>query len=147
METVLPYLLGALAALVVAVPAGYLIARVLDRSRHSSAQVDAARITDQAKIQAENILKEHELRAKDELFKKREQFNREIEQARAEVREQERRLEKREDVLDQKSVSKSKNALATSRLFSSSKRKNCSRLPGSTGSRQRRCCWSDWKPN
>jgi ribonucrease Y len=98
----LPYLLGALAAVLVAVPVGYGIARFLDRSRHSSAQIDAVKITDQAKIQAENLLKELELKAKDELFRKRDEFNREIEKARNEVREQERRLEKREDVLDQK---------------------------------------------
>src|SRR5262249_651177 len=51
---------------------------------------------------AENIVKEAELHAKDEVFKKREDFNRESETTRGEMREQERRLEKREDILDQK---------------------------------------------
>jgi ribonuclease Y len=99
---ILPYVVVALVALVLALPAGYGIARLLDRSRESSAWGEATKITDQAKKQSENLLKESELKAKDELFRKREEFNREIEQARAEVRDQERRLEKREDVLDQK---------------------------------------------
>jgi ribonuclease Y len=97
-----PYLLGALVAVVVAVPAGYLVARWQDRVRLSSARSQITEITAQAKREAENILKDSELRAKDEFFKKREEFNREIEKARVETREQERRLEKREDMLDQK---------------------------------------------
>jgi len=98
----LPYLVGALVAVMIAVPVGYGIARFLDRSRESSARGEATKIIDQAKRQADNLLKESELKAKDEVFKKREEFNRELDQARGEVREQERRLEKREDVLDQK---------------------------------------------
>jgi ribonucrease Y len=93
---------AALATLLVAVPAGYGLARLQDRSRQSSARYRATEVTDQARREAENIIKDSELKAKDELFKKREEFNREIERARTEVREQERRLEKREDVLDQK---------------------------------------------
>jgi ribonuclease Y len=99
---ILPYVVGALVAIILALPAGYGIARLLDQSRDRSARGDATKITDQAKKQAENLLKEAELKAKDELFRKRDEFNREIEQSRTEVREQERRLEKREDVLDQK---------------------------------------------
>jgi ribonucrease Y len=93
---------AALATLLVAVPAGYGLARLQDRSRQSSARYRATEVTDQARREAENIIKDSELKAKDELFKKREEFNREIDRARTEVREQERRLEKREDVLDQK---------------------------------------------
>jgi ribonuclease Y len=96
------FLLGALVALLVALPAGYFVARLQDRSRLSSAQAQVAEITAQARREAENILKDSELKAKDEFFRKREEFNQEIEKARSDVREQERRLEKREDVLDQK---------------------------------------------
>ena len=102
MESVLPYLLGALLALLLALPTGYLIARLQDRARLHSAQAQVAEITAQARREAENILKDSELKAKDEFFRKRDDFNREIEKARADGREQERRLEKREDVLDQK---------------------------------------------
>ncbi len=102
MET---YLLGALVAVIaviVALPAGYWIARIQDRFRQSSAHSEIVELRAQAKREAENIIKDSELKAKDELFKKREQSNREMEQARTELREQERRLEKREDVVDQK---------------------------------------------
>ncbi|HLJ97794.1 MAG TPA: ribonuclease Y [Gemmataceae bacterium] len=92
--------LGAL--VVVALVAGYGFARLRDRLRLISAQTKVADITAKALREAENILKDSELKAKDELFRKREEFNREMEQARSEHREQERRLEKREDVIDQK---------------------------------------------
>jgi ribonuclease Y len=95
-------LLGALVAVAIALPAGYAVARIIDRVRETSALGKINEIAAQAKREAENILKDSELKAKDELFKKREEFNREIEKARSEVRDQERRLEKREDVLDQK---------------------------------------------
>jgi ribonuclease Y len=98
----LSVVVGAAAALLLGLPAGYALARFLDRGRHSNARSKANEITDQANREADNILKDAELKAKDELFKKREDFNREIERARGELREQERRLEKREDVVDQK---------------------------------------------
>jgi ribonuclease Y len=96
----LPYLLGALVP--VALVAGYGLARLLDRLRINNAQTKVAEISARAEREAENLLKDSELRAKDELFRRREELNREIEQTRAELREQERRLEKREDVIDQK---------------------------------------------
>jgi ribonuclease Y len=96
------YLLGALIALVIAIPLGYGLARLHDRLRLLNAQSQVAEITAQAKREAENIRIDAELKAKDEIFKKREELTREIEQGRGELREQERRLEKREDVLDQK---------------------------------------------
>jgi ribonuclease Y len=92
------YFVGALVALA----AGYGFARLLDRLRVNSAQTKVAEITALAEREAENLLKDSELKAKDELFRKREELNREMEQLRAELREQERRLEKREDVIDQK---------------------------------------------
>src|SRR5207248_621985 len=45
---------------------------------------------------------------RDEDFRRREEFNKEVERERAELREQERRLEKREDMLDQKHQSQLK---------------------------------------
>jgi ribonucrease Y len=90
------------AAALAGILAGYVLARLYDRSRLNSAQARVAEITSQAQREAENLLKTAELKAKDELFSKREEFNREIEKARSEVRDQERRLEKREDGLDQK---------------------------------------------
>jgi ribonuclease Y len=102
MPEFLPYLVGALVALIIAVPAGYALARLQDRSRLSSAQARVDEITNQAKKTGENLLKDMELRAKEEHFKKQEAFNREADKERNKLREQEQRLEKREDLLDQK---------------------------------------------
>ena len=81
---------------------GFGSARLLDRFRLNSIQARIGEITKQAEENAANIRQRAELDAKDELFKKREDFNREMEQARNELREQERRLDKREDGLEQK---------------------------------------------
>jgi ribonuclease Y len=91
-------LLGALSALA----GGYALARWQDRTRLAQGRSQADDILTQARRDADHLHKEAELKAKDELFQKREEFNREIEQARGELREQERRLEKREDTVEQK---------------------------------------------
>jgi ribonuclease Y len=82
--------------------AGYGIARFLDARRNESARTRADQIKQDAQRDADNLRTKAELEAKEELFKRREEFNREAEQARAKLAEQERRLEKREDLLDQK---------------------------------------------
>jgi ribonuclease Y len=91
--------LAALAALV-GVLAGYGLARLQDRFRLTSIQTRVAEITDQAKKEADTIRKEAEFRVKDELLQKREHFNKEAEKVRLELREHERRLEKREDLIE-----------------------------------------------
>src|SRR5581483_1343635 len=98
MDCLVQICLAALVGLLV----GFGIARLQDHFRLSSARASREEIVAQARLEAENFRKEAELKAKDEAFHRREEFNREIEQARNEVREQERRLEKREDTLDQK---------------------------------------------
>lgn len=82
--------------------AGVGIVRLLERFRISKAHAQLAEIEQQARQKADNILKESELKAKDDLYQKREEFNRETEQVRNELREQERRLDKREDGQEQK---------------------------------------------
>src|SRR5687768_11333550 len=79
----------------------YFLVRRQDRLNIHSAENRCREILTQAERNAENLLKESELKAKDEYFKKREDFNREVEQFRQEQRDQERRLEKREDALEQ----------------------------------------------
>jgi len=99
----LPYVLGgALAALVGALPAGYFLARLQDRSRLANAQARGAEIAAQARREADNLLKDAQLQAKEDLFKRQEEFKREMEKERGKLREQEHRLEKREDLFDQK---------------------------------------------
>jgi ribonuclease Y len=93
--------LAALLGLGIGAGATYKLVRRQDRLNLGSAQHRAIEIRSQAEKEADNIRKEAELKAKDELFQKREAFNREAEQSRGELREHERRLEKREDGLEQ----------------------------------------------
>ncbi len=95
------YLIGCL-ALLAGLAVGWIVARLLDRSRLGGVRASAAAITAAARIDAEKILKEAELKTKDDLYRKREEFNRETEQTRIELRDQERRLDKREDGLEEK---------------------------------------------
>lgn len=88
----------ALAGLVI----GYVIVRLLDRSRLRGVRVEAAQILRSARDEADTLRKEAELKAKDDLFQQRETLAREMEVIRGELREQERRLDKREDTLDEK---------------------------------------------
>src|SRR5262249_43257743 len=96
---------GSLAGLLV----GFAICFLRDRaprargeSLHAHALAQSDDIIAQARKEADNLYKEADLRAKDELFQKRNEFNIEMEKGRAEIREQERRLEKREDAAEQK---------------------------------------------
>jgi ribonuclease Y len=99
-ETLTCVVIAVLAALV-GLGLGFMAARIQDRRNLSSAQNQVSEILAQAQKQAENYRKEVELKSKDELFQKREEFNREMEKSRNELREHERRLEKREDSLEQ----------------------------------------------
>jgi len=79
----------------------YLLVRRIESQNLHSAEVRAKELISQAEKNAENILKESELKAKDEFFKRREDFNREAEKSRNDQRDHERRLEKKEDLLEQ----------------------------------------------
>src|SRR5262249_32977315 len=69
----------------------------VNKAHHDHLLTQSQEVLAQARKEAENLYKEADLRAKDELFQKRAEFSREMEQARGEMREHERRLEKRED--------------------------------------------------
>src|ERR1700757_5175862 len=99
------YVVGGLAGLLVGLAVGGAGCYVWGRRRESqnlhSAEIRSKELISQAEKNAENILKESELKAKDEFFKKREEFNREADKTRNEQKDQERRLEKKEDLLEQ----------------------------------------------
>jgi ribonucrease Y len=75
-------------------------ARAQARNQEEQAQEKAREILDQARKDADRIAKDAELKAKDEFFQKRDQFNHETEQQRTDLRELERKLEKREAAID-----------------------------------------------
>jgi ribonuclease Y len=81
---------------------GALGVRWLDGRRLRGVRSEAEEIAGKARAEAERIQKEAELLAKDELHRMREEFKQETEQFRSELRDQERRLDKREDGLEEK---------------------------------------------
>ncbi len=100
-----------LAALVAAL-LGFGGARLLDQLRLNNVQKRVAEIMAQAQRDAETLHKSADVDIKAELFRKREEFNRELDQGRTEIRDQERRLEKREDGLEQKDLALAKKERA-----------------------------------
>jgi ribonuclease Y len=125
-------ILGYTLMLIVGVGAGFVVGRnqmkqkvrevkSQARDQEEQAQARARDILDQARKDAERVAKDAELHARDELFSKREAFNRETELSRADLRELERKLEKKEAALDlrhkelvkeEKAVEHSKRKLA-----------------------------------
>src|SRR5262249_34287860 len=101
METHYWVLLIGLAAMV-ALGTGYFLARFQDHLQHTSARASRDELLGQARLEADNIKKEAELKVKDSVLKEREQFNKDVGTKQGEIREQERRLEKKEDLLEQK---------------------------------------------
>jgi ribonuclease Y len=87
---------------------GFAFARLQDRVRLSGAKSQVQNLLDQARMQADNLQKQSELRVKDELIERREALNREFDQKLASIRDQERRLAKREDALEDKDQSLTK---------------------------------------
>jgi ribonuclease Y len=96
--------LGAVVLALLAMGVGAALARLLDRAAGRDSRTRAEQIIAAANAQAEHLLREAELKARDELFHKREELNREVEASRAELREQERRIERREDQLAQREL-------------------------------------------
>ncbi len=72
------------------------------RLKTKTARALADEILSDAKREAETIRIDADLKAKEEMIRRREGLEREAEEGRKQIRDAERRLEKREDVLDQK---------------------------------------------
>src|SRR6516165_5419673 len=79
--------------------AAFILLRRQERANLNSSQHRAAELIAHAQKEAENLRKEAELKAKDELFKIREDFNREVYEVLALQRAPARRLLEREDML------------------------------------------------
>lgn len=81
---------------------GYLILRWLGRARFSAARNEAEKLLGEAKSEADVIRKTAEVDAKAELLRGQEQLKKESDAQRAELKEIEKRLAKREDNLEGK---------------------------------------------
>jgi len=80
-----------------------LLQQLFFKRRIKSTEQDLQSRIEDAKRQAENIVKSAQLEVTEEIAKKKEEFTAEANQTRAQLRNQEKRLGKREDVLDRQS--------------------------------------------
>ena len=94
--------MSSLLGLLIGVLGGLAIAYVLARLRAQSARGLADQILDNANREADTIRRQADLAAKEELLKRREGLEAEIDLLRRDLRDQERRIEKRSDLFDQK---------------------------------------------
>jgi ribonuclease Y len=98
---------GIIGALVIGVLLGAclaaIIAQMIVRAKRKTFNEDNQRLVDGAKREAENIIKTARIDAAAEAIKRKEEFTLECNQVRAELREMESRLSKRDDFLDRQS--------------------------------------------
>ncbi len=99
------YYVGA-GALVVGAVLGFLLGRYLYQrvvqAQAAEAEARGEQIVRDARAEAARLVKEAEIRARDEVVTRREEFDREAERTRSEMREQEKRLSKREEMLERR---------------------------------------------
>ena len=98
----LEVLIYGLPALILGAAIGFGGLRLVETRRRAAAKKNADDIIVQARREAENLSKAAELKAKEENYKKQEDFDRKTNATREELREQERQLGKRSESLEQK---------------------------------------------
>ena len=84
----------------VALAVGVIIGLIVDRLRRGSAYQSRDEIIRQAEKEAETIRRTEQLAAKEDVLQRREELEKEIGETREDLREQEKRLDKREGQLD-----------------------------------------------
>jgi ribonuclease Y len=89
-----------IAGLLIGMSVTIIVDRFISKAKAKTFKEDLQRQLDGAKKEAENIIKAAQIEAAAETIKRKEQFTGEANQIRAEFRETELRLSKREDVLD-----------------------------------------------
>lgn len=104
METIasIPLQLIILLTAVVSVPSGYFLCYFVTARRRRNQEKEAKRFLEEATQKAKRLEKEADLAIKDEVFKRKEALEKEIQEARAELKQTERKLDKREDNLERK---------------------------------------------
>jgi len=76
--------------------------KLLERARRQRVEMEADAVRRAAQTEAAKIVAEGEARAKSEFLKLRESFDKDTQSTRREMRDEEKRLAKREDLVDQK---------------------------------------------
>ena len=95
-------IVGGMFGLIVGMLGGLAATYVMARLRAQTSRLLADQIVANAHREGETIRMQAELLSKHEILTRRDALDREMEESRKELRDQERRLEKRADLLDQK---------------------------------------------
>ena len=91
-----------LISLVIGIIIGMIMRKKIAESKIESAEQEAKRLVDLAKVEAENIKKEEIIKAKEEIMTNRKELDQEIKERRSEVQKQESRMIQREENLDKR---------------------------------------------
>ena len=87
----------------IGVPVGIAYRKKIAESKISSAEEEAKKLVDMAKIEAENLKKAEIIKAKEEIVNSRRELDQEIKERRGEVQKQENRLIQKEENLERRS--------------------------------------------
>jgi len=82
---------------------GTIVRKKIAESKIQSAEQEAKRLVDLAKVEAENMKKEEIFKAKEEIMNSRKELDQEIKERRSEVQKQESRMIQKEENLDRRS--------------------------------------------
>jgi len=91
-----------LISLVIGIIIGMIMRKKIAESKIESAEQEAKRLVDLAKVEAENMRKEEIIKAKEEIMNNRKELDQEIKERRSEVQKQETRMIQREENLDKR---------------------------------------------
>ena len=92
-----------LISLAIGIVVGMTIRKKIAESKIESAEQEAKRVVDLAKVEAENMKKEEIFKAKEEIMNSRKELDLEIKERRSEVQKQESRMIQKEENLDRRS--------------------------------------------
>ncbi len=92
-----------LISLAIGIPVGMTIRKKIAESKIESAEQEAKRLIDLAKIEAENMKKEEIFKAKEEIMSSRKELDQEIKERRGEIQKQEARVIQKEENLERRS--------------------------------------------
>ena len=92
-----------LISLAIGIVVGMTIRKKIAESKIESAEQEAKRVVDLAKVEAENMKKEEIFKAKEEIMNSRKELDQEIKERRSEVQKQESRVIQKEENLDRRS--------------------------------------------
>ena len=92
-----------LISVVIGIVVGMIMRKKIAESKIESAEKEAKRLVELAKVEAENLKKEEVLKAKEEIMVSRKELDQEIKERRSEIQKQESRIIQKEENLDKRS--------------------------------------------